>query len=372
MNLVLEKLPPCVLAIGEQIKIDLFDASGILLLTRGQLMTEWIWRKLAKKEIYTLKSDKNFGKSALSDKDCFSEDLYCHIVGSIWNIYHEVRLVTTEQISQTVTIVEQIINEIRDKYVCIDFDTPRIDMLRLKEYDYSTFVHAVNVAILSALIARKLGYKGRRLRYLTMGALLHDIGKIKVPREILNKPGPLNEDEMNIVKRHPLEGEAMLREAAVAPCILSSVRQHHERWDGRGYPDGLKGLNICQGAQIIAVADVYDALTADRPYRKALPPYHALEMILSADQDFNPQVVEAFRKSLNLYPRNTVVTLNTGEVGLVVAVPTSLPTRPLVKLIFDRDGKYIDEEKYIDLMKELTYFIQCVEKKESYTDYFIK
>ncbi|WP_407312600.1 HD-GYP domain-containing protein [Desulfosporosinus sp. SB140] len=363
MNLVLEKLPPCVISLGEQTKMDLFDASGILLLTRGQLMTKWIWERLSRSEVYTLKSDKDLGKSALSDNKCFSEDLYYNLVGSIWSIYHEARLVTKEQISQIMVIVERIIDEIKDKCVYINFDSLRVDMRRFKEHDYSTYVHAVNVAILSTLTARELGYKGRRLRYLTMGAILHDIGKIKVPREILNKPGPLNEHEVKIIKQHPLEGEAMLREADVLPSILCSIRQHHERWDGKGYPDGLSGSNIHLDAQIIAVTDVYDALTADRPYRNALPPYHALEMILTADKDFNPKVVEAFRKSLNLYPENTIVTLNTGEVGLVVAVPTSLPTRPLVRLIFDRDGEYIDREKYIDLLHELTYFIKSVEKR---------
>jgi len=150
----------------------------------------------------------------------------------------------------------------------------------------------------------------------------------------------------------------MLRNADVLLSILSTVRQHHERWDGNGYPDGLSGSKICLDAQIIAVADVYDALTAGRPYRKALPPYHALEMILTMGKDFNPIVIQAFRKTLNLYPKGTLVTLNTGEIGLVVVVPTSFPTRPLVRLMFDCNGKYLDREIYIDLMCKLTCFIR--------------
>lgn len=363
MNLVLEKLPPNVLALGKQSQMDLFDASGLLLLTRGQLMTEWIWERLGRSEVYTLKSEKNLGKLSVINKKSFSKDLYWDIVGSIWSIYHEARLITTEQISQTMVCIELIINEIKDKCVYIDFNSLRVDMVRFKEHDYSTFVHAVNVAILSTLTARELGYKGQRLRYLIMGAILHDIGKIKVPREILNKPGPLSESEANIIKQHPIEGEAMLRNANVLPSILSTVRQHHERWGGNGYPDGLSGFNIQLEAQIIAVGDVFDALTADRPYRKSLPPYHALEMILTTGKDFNPKVVKAFRKSLNLYPEDTIVTLNTGEVGLVVAVPASFPTRPLVRLMFDSNGKYLDRETYIDLLYELTYFIKSVEMK---------
>lgn len=358
MNVVLEKLPPGFLATGKQAPLDLFDANGFLLLSRGQIMTEWIRERLVSSEVYTLKSEKSLVKPSETKVKAFCKDLYWKIVGSTWSIYHDAGLITPEQISQTMISIEWIINEIKDKCIYIDTNSLRVDLASFKEHDYSTFIHAVNVAILSTLTARELGYKGQRLRCLTMGAILHDIGKIKVPCEILNKPGPLSKSEVNMIKQHPLEGEAMLRNADVLPNILSTVRHHHERWDGNGYPDGLSGSKIGLDAQIIAVADVYDALTADRPYRKALPPYHALEMIFTTEKDFNPNVIQAFRKSLNLYPRDTLVTLNTGEIGLVVAVPSSFPTRPLVRLMFDCDGKYLDREIYIDLLYELTYFIK--------------
>ncbi len=357
MNLVFERLPSAFLANDQQAPLDLFDANGLLLLMRGQLITDWIRKRLARSEVYTLRSEKNIIKPPANDK-VFCKDLYCDIVGSIWNIYHDAGLITPEQISQTMISIEWIIKEIQDKCLYIDSNSLRVDLTSFKEHDYSTFVHAVNVAILSALIARELGYKGQRLRYLTLGAILHDIGKIKIPCEILNKPGPLSKSELTMIKLHPLEGEEMLRNAGVLPNILSIVRHHHERWGGKGYPDGLRGPEIRLEAQIIAVADVYDALTADRPYRKALPPYHALEMIFTTENDFNPRVIQGFRKSINLYPKNTFVTLNTGESGIVVGVPTSFPTRPLVRLMFDRNGKYIDKETYVDLLNELTYFIQ--------------
>lgn len=367
MNLVFEKLPPGILGLGKQVHLDLFDASGLLLLTRGQLMTKWIWERLARSEVYTLKAEKSLGNPSVNNIKSFSKDLYCNIVGSLWSIYHEARLITTEQISQTMESIECILNEIKDKYVYTDFNSLRVDMVRFKEHDYSIFVHSVNVAILATLTARELGYKGRRLRYLTMGALLHDLGKLKVPREILNKPGALTEREVIITKQHPIEGEAMLRNADVLPSILSTVRQHHERWDGKGYPDGLSGSKIHLDAQIVAVADVYDALTTDRPYRKALPLYHALEMILTSGKDFDPKVVEAFRKALMLYPEDSLVTLNTGEVGMVVAVPTNFPTRPLIRLVFDSNGKYLDRETYIDLLYDLTHFIKRIEFKKKLT-----
>jgi len=363
MNLFLEKLSPSLLALGKQAHVDLFDASGLLLLKRGQLMTDWIWERLAKNEVYTLKSEKNSGNSIKSLK-IFSKDLYWNLVGSMWSIYHEARLITPQQIAQTMLSIECIINQIKDKCIYIDFNSLRVDMVRFKEHDYHTFIHSVNVALLATLTALELGYQGKSLRYLTMGALLHDLGKLNVPREILNKPGALNEREFTIIKQHPLDGEAMLSKAEVLPRILRTVRQHHERWDGKGYPDGLSGPEIHLDAQIVAVADVYDALTVDRSYRKAMPPYHALEMILTSEKDFNPQVVKAFRKVLILYPEGSIVTLNTGEVGLVVAVPTNFPTRPLIRLVFDKNGRYLDREMYLDLLNDLTCFIKRVEFKK--------
>jgi len=357
MNVVLEKLPPG-LFLQKLAPVDLFDTSGLLLLTRGQLITDRIRERLVRSEVYTLISEKDHVNSSGTELKTFSRDLYLDIVGSIWSIYHDTGLITSEQIAQTMVLIELIIKEINGKWMYIDNDSLRVDLASLKEHDYCTFVHAVNVAILSTIIARGLGYRGQRLRYLAMGAILHDIGKIKVPCEILNKPGLLSEKELIIIKRHPIEGEKMLHNTDLSPIILNSVRLHHERWSGDGYPDGLSGSRILLDAQIIAIADVYDALTADRPYRKALPPYHALEVILTMEKDFNPIVVTAFRNSLNLYPKDTLVTLNTGEIGVVVAVPTNFPTRPLVRLMFDYNGQYSDKDIYIDLMNELTYFIK--------------
>ncbi|KLU61977.1 cyclic di-GMP phosphodiesterase response regulator RpfG [Peptococcaceae bacterium CEB3] len=158
----------------------------------------------------------------------------------------------------------------------------------------------------------------------------------------------------------------MLENTRLHPNVRAIVRGHHERWNGQGYPDGLIGTRIHRDAHIVTVADAYEALTADRPYRKGIPPYYALEMLLSwSAKDFNPHVVEAFRKALILYPGNAVVTLNTGEVGWVVSAPKETPTRPLVRLLFDRDGKSANRETNTDLMEKLTCFIQRVEFGEA-------
>ncbi|WP_088188131.1 HD-GYP domain-containing protein [Desulfosporosinus sp. FKA] len=362
MNWLLERVQPN-LTIGTTANIDLFNGFGVLLLRKGKQITEDISKLLQKREVYVWKKiDKN---STVRPK-AFPKDKYTKLVGSLWGIYHEAKLIQPKQIEKTVTLVEMIFNELKQIEIYMDLEVLRMDLEKFKQNDYGTFVHSVNVALLSTITGKRLGYADKKLKDLTLGALLHDIGKLRVPKEILNKPGSLTDDEFIIMKRHPQYGVEMLRDVRLSPSITAIVGEHHERWNVKGYPYGLQGDNIHPDAQIVAVNDVYDALTADRPYRKSLPPYHALEMILAwSGRDFAPKAVQAFKESLVLYPEHAVVTLNTGEIGVVLAVPLHFPTRPLIRLLFDRNGGYINEEIYVDLMKNLTYFINHVEFDEA-------
>lgn len=362
MNLVLERFQPNS-AIGKKTSVDLFDARGTLLLTKGQVITESIRELLERQEVYVWQNDRDLTTSSKCVK-AFPKDVYIKLVGSLWSIYHESKLIQPEQIEKTVALVETLLKGLQAPNVYLDIDGIQMNLGKFQQYDYGTFMHVLNVALLSAIIGIQLGYKDKRLKYLTLGALLHDLGKLKVPKEILNKPGSLTDEEFAVIKKHPLMGEKMLLNTRLLPSVMATTKEHHERWNGKGYPYGLSGNDIHLDAQIVAVADVYEALTADRPYRKGLPPYHALEMILAwSGKDFNPKVVQAFRESLILYPENSIVTLNTGEIGLVIAVSTQMPTRPLLRLLFNREGSYLNQEIYVDLMQDLTRFIERVEFK---------
>ena len=362
MNLVLERIGPDS-AMGPIASQDLFDATGILLLKKGQTLTAGIRELLEKREVFIWRK-REAGISSRQVKS-FPRDVYLKLVGSLWSIYHEAKLIETAQIEQTVELVETILQELKTQNVYLDFDAIRLDMEKFKEHDFGTFVHVMNTALLTVLTGMRMGYSANRLKFLALGALLHDLGKLKVPKNILNKPGSLTTEEFAIIKQHPVLGVDMLKDTRVLPSVRAMVRDHHERWNGKGYPLGLSGSRIHMDAQIVAVADVYEALTADRPYRQGLPPYQALEMIIAwSGQDFNPRVVQAFRESLILYPEKAIVTLNTGEIGVVVGVPIKMPTRPLVRLLFDREGRFIEQETCIDLMQDLTRFIERVEFKE--------
>ncbi|HVJ50057.1 HD-GYP domain-containing protein [Desulfitobacterium sp.] len=364
MNLVLERVSPDTV-LNKTTCEDLFDSKGTLLLEKGHQITASIRKRINNREVYVLQTHRVLIHRTKNIKG-LPKDTYVNLVGSSWSIYHEARMIEAEQIEKTVELVEQILNELSGQDIRLDFDEGRVDLRRFKKYDYELFEHVINVALLSALIGMRLGYENKELSDLTLGALLHDLGKLRVPQEILYKPACLTEEEFAIMKQHPLAGEELLKNARLLPrSVLAIIKEHHERWNGLGYPYGLKGNDIHRDAQIVAVADVFEALTADRPYRKGLPPYHALEMIIAdSGKDFNRKVVQALQESLTLYPENTKITLNTGEIGVVIAVPVQMPTRPLIRLLFDREGRRLNLDTYVDLMQNLTGFIERVEFEE--------
>lgn len=363
MNWLLERLQTNS-EMGITTSVDLFDNSGVLLLRKEQPITKDIRDLLEKREVFVLRKQK-ITEYPIEKVRTFPKDIYIKLVDSLWEIYHKTKPILPEQIEKTALLVNTIVKELNHQKVYLGIDEGRLGLENFKQNDYGTFVHSVNVALLTALTGIRLGYKETGLKWLILGALLHDIGKHKVPREILNKPGSLSDEEFAIVKQHPLTGVKMLRNSRLLNRVVVTVSQHHERWNGTGYPYGLSGNNIYRDAQIIAVTDVYEALTADRPYRKGLPHYHALEMIHAwSGKDFNPKVVQAFRESLVLYPENSIVTLNTKEIGVIKSVPTQLPTRPLIRVLFDSEGRFLNEETYINLMQDLTRFVERVEFKK--------
>jgi HD-GYP domain-containing protein (c-di-GMP phosphodiesterase class II) len=182
-----------------------------------------------------------------------------------------------------------------------------------------------------------------RLVALGVGLLLHDIGKLAVPQEILRKPGPLTDDEWTAMKAHPMLGIKILRNAeAISPLSRAVVRAHHERWDGTGYPNRQAGAQIHQFARIAAPADVFDALSSDRVYRKAMPIHEVFDFVCERSaKDFDPDVVRVFQSTVAPYPPGSKVVLSDGFCGLVKEVRTDNVTRPIVRIIMDPSGTMI-------------------------------
>jgi HD-GYP domain-containing protein (c-di-GMP phosphodiesterase class II) len=181
-----------------------------------------------------------------------------------------------------------------------------------------------------------------RLLPFGVGLLLHDVGKLAVPGEILQKPGKLTDEEWATIKTHPMEGVRILQHAEISPLTRAVVRSHHERWDGAGYPERKTGTEIHQFPRIAAVVDVFDALTSDRHYRRAWPMHQGWQFIVDrASQDFDPEVVEVFEKSVAPYPPGTGVILSDGYRGIVKEIPKDAVARPIVRVVADPSGAEI-------------------------------
>lgn len=214
--------------------------------------------------------------------------------------------------------------------------------------DHYTHRHSVDVCALGILLGRAywrtegwIDYRGRRrwdrvderLAKLGMGLLLHDIGKMVVPAEVLNKPGRLDEDEWSLMRTHPDAGCALLDSATVSPLVRSVVRDHHERWDGSGYPRGIEGDRIGEFARVAAVADVYDAVTSRRPYADAAPLHEGVRVIVEgAGTAFDPRLVGVFRRLVMPYPVGSEVCLPDGREGVVASVDPDRPHQPVVRI----------------------------------------
>lgn len=228
-----------------------------------------------------------------------------------------------------------------------------IGMVGLKSKDDYTFLHSVSVGTLLVAFGRTLGLDPDTLNELGTGGLLHDVGKMKVPNEILNKPGRLTDAEFDIIKRHPVDGHAVLVEnGGVGDIPLDITRHHHERKDGTGYPDRQTDAEISRFAKMAAIVDVYDAITADRCYHKAMEPTDALRKMWEwSAQHFDRELLQVFMKCIGIYPIGSLVRLESGLIGVVVEQnPGSLLT-PKVKTVYHSKSMRHVSPSILDLSK---------------------
>jgi len=223
--------------------------------------------------------------------------------------------------------------------------TSLMALTALKRYDNYTFTHMVNVSVLAMAQARSLNMDGALLREFGFAALMHDIGKVHTPQEVLNKPDKLTNEEFDLMQRHVVDGAHILRRTPEMPALAPIVAfEHHLRQDLSGYPRniGHRSLNLC--TQIVSIADVYDALRSNRVYREGLPS-DRIKSIMGKKDDpaFNQKLLRRFINLIGLFPIGTLVRLNTEEIGVVTHEHPSDPFRPQVKIVRDREGARPEE-----------------------------
>jgi HD-GYP domain-containing protein (c-di-GMP phosphodiesterase class II) len=221
---------------------------------------------------------------------------------------------------------------------------------------------SVNTAILSALTAHGLNLADHKTHNVVAGALLHDIGMLRLSRGITEKKGGLSEAELEQIKSHPLHTSKIVTKELFGPNEVNLIAlQHHERWDGKGYPDNLAGAAIDIGARIVSVADAFEAMVSKKSYRDSIIGYQAVKNLLADNASrFDPEVISVFAKIMGIYPIGSIVRLNNNSVARVTSINTGTPLRPVIQMLIDKDGKVIDQKNtvIVDLLEDKTVFIK--------------
>ncbi|MCP4725222.1 MAG: HD-GYP domain-containing protein [bacterium] len=221
-----------------------------------------------------------------------------------------------------------------------------LSLTRLKSFDEYTFTHCVNVTVLSIALAGELGFSKEEIDVIGLGAMMHDVGKMRVPDAVLNKPGKLTPEERVEIQKHTVFAKEILEEKGDIPekAILMAY-EHHEKADGSGYPNGKTADQIQRESVVNAVADVYDALTSARVYKPGMPPPHALSFIKSrAESEFDPEYVDKFIETIGIYPVGSIVEFNSGQIGVVKEVNRDDLYKPFVILVMNAKKQKIAEK----------------------------
>jgi putative nucleotidyltransferase with HDIG domain len=261
------------------------------------------------------------------------------------NLIQDVRLGKQVELEQVEPVVENIIDSVFRNQDAL------LPLARLKDHDNYTFQHSVSVSALLVSFARGLKLERPIIKEIAIGGLLHDVGKAKVPDDILNKPAKLTDAEFAKMKSHVVQSILILQNTpGISQIALDVAGQHHERFDGTGYPNKLKGDEISLYGRMGAIVDVYDAITSDRCYHKGMAPTAALGRLLEwSKYHFDPELVRAYVKSLGIYPTGSLVRLHSGRLGVVIEQHEESMMRPKVRVIFHAEHQRYLLPEVLDL-----------------------
>ena len=335
---------------GMKLAKDVYMNDGRLLLLAGFLVKDQYIEKLVSFGIpYVYVENTEVHPVELSD----NERIYSEAFQAVKSVLTSVRggkPLDAGKIKETVgEIVTRIINN----------ETVITQLSGLRDIDNYTYFHSIDVCIYSVITGKNMGMTPSELTDLGISAILHDVGKCKVPYEILGKPARLTQQEFEIMKLHSEYSHKIISETqGLDPEVAEITLQHHEKRDGSGYPAGLKNSEIHPFARIITISDIYDALTADRVYKKKILPHEAAEYVLANSAGpLDPEIAGVFVRNIKIYPEGTAVILNTGEIGMVLPSEDCMPTRPKISIISRKDGPPVFEPYIINLMERPTVFV---------------
>lgn len=308
---------------------NIYNKNNDILLSKNSVLNDTIITRIKELGYQGVYVEDNLSKDIVIDP-VISEELRIDAIKKIKKAFVSYYIQDFDEDSISISdIVEEIVDEILSHPEII------INLIDLRAYDNYTYYHSVNVSIISIIIGTCLKLSRDDLRQLGIAGILHDIGKEFLPHDMLTKQTPLSHEEFEIIKTHPYLGYSHLKRLdGFSQTICSAILQHHERFDGNGYPMRKRRYDISLFGRIISIADVYDALISKRPYHDPYLPSDALEFILGASGTaFDPALVEIFMKKISIYPLGITVKLSDGRKGIVIKNYENYPTRPLIRML---------------------------------------
>ncbi|HDY90091.1 MAG TPA: HD-GYP domain-containing protein [bacterium] len=284
---------------------------------------------------------------------------------TVQNIMEEIRFGKPIKTEQAENVVDKMVDSIFRNQDAL------ISLGRIKKTDEYTYLHSMSVCVLMISFGKHLGFDTRQLREIGIGAMLHDVGKMMVPPEVLNKPDPLNGEEYKLMKEHVVHSRLLLQKTkGISDISILLASQHHERMDGNGYPDGLKGDEISLYGQSAAIADVYDAMTSQRCYQKKFEPTEVLRKLFEWGKLYNQELVQKFIKCIGIYPVGSLVRLDSGLLGIILNHGEKSLLHPSVRIIFDTNKDQFLSPYDIDLSiqsgKDFQDKVKCWESGEQW------
>lgn len=327
------------------------DQTGRALIERGSLLDDFLIEGLLRRGVMQI-----YIREGEDDPE---EDQKIQIPQAVQNTIAKVRVADRSRVQLTESVKKRVSEGVQFLYnsssdpqfweatnsisnelmkAIDENDAIAVDISALKVSDEYTFKHSVDVSTMAMIIAKKHGLDDQSVREIGISGLLHDLGKCKIPNEVLNKPGRLTDEEFAIMKQHSVYGYHLLKEKnKFNDGILMGVLQHHEKLNGKGYPLSVASDKIHLYAKVIAMADIYDALVTERPYKKGFSPRDAVEMIMAMTEELDIDIMKSFLGSVILYPVDSIVTLSNGEKAKVTSNNPDYILRPTVVGI--RSGK---------------------------------
>ncbi|MBN4049402.1 HD-GYP domain-containing protein [Clostridium estertheticum] len=334
---------------------NIFTNDGSILLRTGVKLTKQYIEKLKDLGVfYVYVEDARLDDISIEDEKL--SDLKAITMKNMARIMKNVTVGDRKGTKESLAVVEDLVNHI------IEMGDVNKSLYDIQTFDNYTYLHSIDTGIMAIFLGMSMNLKESELKELSIGAILHDIGKTKVPKDIITKPGKLTVEEFEEIKKHPTYGRNILeKNFSISTEVLKAVEHHHERVDGNGYPFGLTSNEISKFAKIICICDVYDAVSNDRTYREKFNPSDAYELILAGcGNAFDEEIVQRFKETFSVFPLGVCLRLSNGIEGYVIKQNKNFPDRPVIRVLYEAETRKPIKFYEIDLILYQNIVVQSI------------